>query len=814
VDIREVAPAGPHDGHEGAKHLHGLPWRVAGLILLSGMGALLIAAILEMQAGATAYIVGEGHWSKAQQRTVHSLYRYAGQGDPADLAEARQALRVPLGDRDAREALDRRPVDLEAARRGFLQGENAPGDIERIVWMYRLFSDAPFFRDSVRLWKQAETDILRLAQLADELERRHRDGPLEAAEIAAYQQQLDGIDRRLRPTELAFSRALADGSRMIRGALLGLSLLAVLVLSAYALRLMWCTLRHVRETESEFRVAFHQSVVGMLKMDREGRFTQANEALAGILDQPLCTLRQWRLEQVLLREDLPRDAAGGIDWPRMMAPGERRLLRADGSVRWVRWTASMVAGRSPAQDQVFVLMEDVSDAHALACEIAHQASHDELTGLINRREIARRLERALTQARAQRMRHALCYIDLDQFKLVNDSCGHEAGDRFLCHFASVLSAHLRRDDWLGRLGGDEFAVLLHDTTLEGAEAAMARVHAMLATATFQWDGRTFGLNCSIGVAEMNESAGDVDWLLRAADAACYVAKEEGRNRIRGYRDSDPTLSRRRHELEWVAHTQLAISEKRLCLHAQRIVPLDGSDRLQYEVLVRLLDRDGVLHAPGAFLPAMERYGQALAVDRYVVDAVFEQLAASPAHLACLDLCHVNVSAQSIAEPAFLEHVDGLLARHPQVASRLCFEITETAVIGNLDDACRFIDVLHAHGCRVALDDFGSGLSSFGYLKQLAVDILKIDGSFIRDLSDGESDVALVRSMSQMGRALGKETIAEWVESEAVMRQLADLGICHVQGYGVHVPCPLPDLVAAWSYEEAAQAGSMRLAVAG
>lgn len=350
--------------------------------------------------------------------------------------------------------------------------------------------------------------------------------------------------------------------------------------------------------------------------------------------------------------------------------------------------------------------------------------------------------------------------------------------------------------WAG-WGGDEFAVLLHDTTLDEAEAAMARVHAALAGQAFRWNGRAFGLNCCVGVVEINDEAIDADRLLRAADAACYVAKEEGRNRIRCYRDADPSLSRRRHELEWVAHTQLAIAEDRLVLYAQRIVPFEGPPRLQYEVLVRLRDREGRLHAPGVFLPAMERYGQVMAVDRFVLMAVCRHFARNPDRLAGVELCHVNVSAQSVADPAFLEHAGALLDRHPGVAARLCFEITETAVIANLDDACRFIEAMRVRGCRIALDDFGSGLSSFAYLKRLPVDILKIDGAFVRDLGRGGSDLALVRSMSQMGQALGKVTIAEWVESEAVMTQLREVGIGCVQGYAVHVPCPLDELVDAW-----------------
>ena len=795
VENWEAAASDRPDGRNDDRGLQRLPARVATLIVLFALGALLTAAVLETQAGATAYIIGESHWSKAHQRAVLGLYRYTSHARQEDLDAARDALRVPLGDRAGRLALERDPVDIAAARAGFLQGHNAPADIDRLIWMYRALARAPYFRDSVRLWREAEVEIDQLVAVADALEAQAAKGPLDATRVSAYQRTLMEIDARLRPKELAFSQSLADGAHFMRRVLLALSALVFIVLCAYALHVMRRTLHRVRETESEFRMAFHQSVVGMLKLDRDGRFTQANDALARILARPLQELRTLRLADVLHADDLAVDATGAIDWVRLRDAGERRFVRPGGEVRWVRWTASRVAARPGHGERVFVLAEDVSEAHELACEIAHQASHDELTGLINRREIARRLGNALGGAQGKGQRHTLCFIDLDQFKLVNDTCGHEAGDRFLCQFAHRVAAQLRRDDWVGRLGGDEFAVLLHDTGLEEAEAAMARIQASLGENAFRWNGRMFGMNCSIGVAEINDDAVDVDWLLRAADAACYVAKEEGRNRIRCYRDADPSLSRRRQELEWVARTQLAITEDRLLLYAQRIVALEGDAGLQCEVLVRMRDRDGVVHAPGVFLPAMERYGQGMAVDRYVIDALCGYFARHPYRLARVDLCHVNVSAQSVADPVFLEHVGLLLDQHPGVGKRLCFEITETAVIANMDDACRFIDAMRLRGCRIALDDFGSGLSSFAYLRRLPVDILKIDGAFIRDLARGESDLALVRSMSQMGQALGKATVAEWVESEAVLAQLREVGIGYVQGYAVHVPCPLDDLMA-------------------
>lgn len=773
-----------------------LPTRVAVLIIFSALGAMLTAMVLEIQAGATAYIVGESHWSKARQTAVYSLYRYTHHGHADDLEHARKALRVPLGDRAARLALERQPVDLQAARQGFLDGGNDPVDVGRMIVMYRVFAHAPYFRDSVQRWSHSDTDILRLSALTDEIEQRRRRGTLDEEDIGVYQQMLVELDERLRRSELGFSRSLVDGSRFLRVTLTFLSVIAFFALAWYALSIMRRTLVHIRQTESEFRAAFHQASVGMLKLDHEGRFTQANEALAQILGYPLEELRRRRLADILPPEDMRHDQEGGIDWPTMIEPAERRLRRSDGSSRWVRWSATNI-NAGGGNTRIFAVVEDVSEARELASEIAHQASHDDLTGLINRREIERRLGRITHSVECDDGRHSLCFVDLDQLKLVNDTCGHAAGDRFLRQFAHALSSQLRGDDWVGRLGGDEFAVFLADATLADAERVAQRIHARLGQSAFHWNDRKFSLGCSIGVVEINRDTHDADWLLRAADTACYLAKEEGRNRIRCYRETDQAFARRQSELDWVAHVQLAIAEDRLLLYAQRIKPLRGEDRLQYEVLVRMIDRDGRLYPPSYFLPPLERYGQVMILDRYVLASTLEQISRDTRHLLSLDLCHINVSAQSIADPQFRQFAAAQLDRHPGIAKKICFEITETAVIGNLTDACLFIEAMRSRGCCIALDDFGSGLSSFAYLKSLDVDILKIDGAFIRDLGKDNVDLALVRSMSQVGHALGKRTIAEWVENETAMKKLNEVGIDYVQGYAIHAPAPLSALMREW-----------------
>ena len=774
-----------------------LPFGYAALIVAAGLAVLLTAAVQQVQSGATAYIVGEGHWSKAQQDAVFFLYRYVQLGNPADLQRTREALDVPLGDHAARLALERKPTDEAVARAGFLQGRNEPEDVDRLIWMYKYLSGAPYFRDSVRYWRAGDVQILQIDTLADQIEHDVRLRQLDRAKVDGYRQRLQAIADTTRPLELAFSQSLLRGSGMLRRMLLFGSAFMFLGIAGYALIILRWTLRSVEESEGKFRAAFHQAAVGMLKMDRLGNFIEANQALADILGYPLDQLLKQHLVDILHPDELLQLKPGiddVIDWDARVEPADCRFIRRDGSTLWGRWTASVIRHDDDSDDRVFAIIEDVSQARILAGEMAHQASHDALTGLINRPEIERRLALAIESSRRDRTRHALCFVDLDQFKVINDTCGHEAGDQLLKQLAITLSSSLRDTDWLGRLGGDEFALLLERTTVDGAERVAEKLNDVLAGTSFTWLGHNFSLTCSIGVVEITGETPDVSWLLRAADTACYLAKDEGRNRIRTYHDTDEDVARRRGEMEWVSEIRKALRDDRLVLYAQRIEPVRGPEGLQYEILVRLIDAGGKIHGPGAFLPAAERYDQALAIDRRVISMMFEQLAANPQHLQQLELCHVNLSGQSIANSEFHSYVIGLLDHSPVPASKLCFEITETAVIGNLEKARTFINEVRARGCMIALDDFGSGLSSFAYLKNLNIDILKIDGVFVVNMADDDVDHALVSSICEVGRALGKRTIAEWVETEQVFALLGEVGAEYVQGYAIHTPCPLEELI--------------------
>lgn len=761
--------------------------------LLTGMAIGLVALsalIQELQAASTAWIAGQGYWSRGQQEATAALSRYLARGNAQDLDDARQALQVPLGDLQARLALEQAEPDEAKARQGFLQGGNARADIPRLVFSFRHARDIGAFREATALWRQTDGDLMAVQRLVDELQLWHDESALPAPVRDRYLQQLRDLDRRLQVLAQAFSQALLRMATMVRIATLvvgGLSVLAI-SLMAVAVALARRVGKDLTEHESRFRAAFYQANVGMLKLDTDGKVIEANQAMADILDYRRDMLLQMSLHDLLMEGELVIDGVGRIDWDRQLRPSELRFRRRDGSLVWGRWSGTGV--HSSGGLSVFAIIEDVSQNHALAREIEHHASHDPLTGLINRREIERLLERSLLQVRSEGGTHSLCYINLDHFKLVNDSFGHAAGDQMLRSFADYLVAAVRDGDWVGRLGADEFAVFLAHAGQDEAKRVLQRVIRNLGQATFPISEGSPQLSCSIGVVEVSADAPDVNWLMSAADSACYAAKQAGRNRVHCFNENRMALEERRQEAERLQGVSLAMAENRMLLYAQRIARVGDPSYLHYEVLVRMRGTDGSLHLPGQFMPAVERYGMAVALDRHVLGLLFRHLQVCPAHVRQLGLCNVNVSAQSIAEPGFLAFVCDLLERNRALASKLCFEITETAAISNLSQARAFIDAVKARGCRMALDDFGSGLSSFGYLRQLPADILKIDGAFVRDMDTDPVSHATVRAISELGRELQMEVVAEWVETAEVAGALTRLGVQGLQGYAIERPQPL------------------------
>ena len=419
--------------------------------------------------------------------------------------------------------------------------------------------------------------------------------------------------------------------------------------------------------------------------------------------------------------------------------------------------------------------------------IHHLAFHDALTGLANRHEFEGRVQRALASAGGG-VRHALLYLDLDQFKIINDTCGHTAGDGLLRQLAVVLRGPIREVDTLARLGGDEFGILLQGCSLEHAQQAAERVLQIINGFRYTWQQKIFSVGASMGLVMIEDPGQTLSEVLRMADMACYTAKDKGRNRVHVYRADDAELRQRHGEMEWVARLNRALEADRFVLHRQRIVPLVGSGRPHWEYLLRLAGDGGALIAPGTFIPAAERYNLMPALDRWVVRHVFRHLARGREPAA--ETFFINVSGATVSDEQFADYVTAQLKEHDLPSQIIGFEITETAVIANFTSALAFIERVKALGCRIALDDFGSGMSSFSYLKTIPADYLKIDGGFIAGMLDDPMDSAIVESINRVGHVAGLRTIAEWVESEAVRRRLAEVGVDFGQGFGIEKPVPV------------------------
>lgn len=474
--------------------------------------------------------------------------------------------------------------------------------------------------------------------------------------------------------------------------------------------------------------------------------------------------------------------------------GELHNCRKDGSFYWSRNSISPVKNEDGVVTHYISIHDDVTDELELKQQLSYQASHDSLTGLINRAEFERRAERLLASSAQNKEEHALCFMDLDQFKVINDTCGHTAGDELLRQLGKLLQGAVRHRDTLARLGGDEFGVLMEHCTLEQASRLAESLECTIKDFNFAWEERSFRIGVSIGLVAINQSTPNFTELLKRADAACYMAKDLGRNRIHVYHPEDSELAQRHGEMQWVARINQALEDDRYCLYAQPILPLTDSKHLHYEMLLRMIDETGEVVAPGAFLPAAERYDLIGNLDRWVVENALDLLVENPAFVDGIHFISINLSGSSLTSGDFLDFIMGQLKKTRIEAGKVCFEITETVAISNLAAAKTFITVLQEIGCHFALDDFGSGLSSFGYLKNLPVDYLKIDGMFVKDIVDDPIDRAMVKSINDVGQIMGMQTIAEFVENDEIKGILKEIGVNYAQGYGLGIPLPFDEVI--------------------
>ncbi|MGD8122143.1 EAL domain-containing protein [Vibrio sp. TRT 2004] len=548
------------------------------------------------------------------------------------------------------------------------------------------------------------------------------------------------------------------------------------------------------QREANLSHYYDQQPVMMLTLDEQNRVQQVNQFAEQLLGYKSDQILGHRLREFYFNQDeliprqvllQPKQAIKGV-WRR-----DIEYRHADGHTVWVRENIRPLV----ESGHILIVGEDVTETRTLSEQLQYQAQHDLLTGTYSRNYFERELEKALSEVASYTRTHAMLYIDLDQLKVLNDTAGHEAGDAAIQFCASMLEEVLPYNSILARMGGDEFAILLRDCTELDVKKVADTIITTLSEHAFVWEDIRLNLNCSIGIRLIDHTASSPQMVHAQADTACHVAKEEGRNRYSMYCLDDKELRRREQEMESVNLVHEALANQRIELFAQRILDLTGEEQgMHFEILIRIKNADGEYISPGIFMPASERYNIAHLLDKQVVTQALDWLSAHPEALKELSTCAINLSGHSMGNKEFIAFLLDKLTQSDVPCDKICLEITETAAMSNMNQAIEFFTQLKALGCQIALDDFGSGLSSFGYLKKLPVDIVKIDGIFVRDIDVNEMDHLMVRSINDLARQMGKKTVAEFVENTHIIEQLMELGVDYAQGYIIGKPKPLRELV--------------------
>ena len=540
---------------------------------------------------------------------------------------------------------------------------------------------------------------------------------------------------------------------------------------------------------------------GVIATDAQGRVTFVNAAAEQLLGWSATQSIGLPLGDVVCTADevslLRCLDTGVVD----RGDAYRTIFRRDGSQLSVRDSAAPVRDRDGNIIGMVLILLDVTQMHTLTQELAFQATHDPLTGLLNRRAFEARLQHITEILSLDHRQHVLCYVDLDQFKVVNDTCGHAAGDELLKQLTFVLRARLRRGDTIARLGGDEFGVIFENCSVEEALPLAETLRAAISAFRFGWGGHVFDIGASVGMVGIDAESGSLQDLMRAADSACYVAKDLGRDRIHIYQPDDLVLAKHRGEIQWARLLKRSFDENRLVLFSQEIHAISSQPLAlapNYEITVMMLGDDGgSLIPPMAFIPAAERFHLMPSLDRWVIRTAFRDLGGVISNVDAMNRCApryaINLSGQSLCDPQFLAFVTQEFENASVVPDQICFEITETAAIANLSSAVVVLQSLRDMGCRIALDDFGSGLSSFGYLKHLPVDVLKIDGSFVKDIASDQVSLSMVEAINRIGHVMGLVTVAEFVESAEILTKLREIGVDYAQGYYLDRPRAVDDV---------------------
>lgn len=785
----------------GTPRLLGIVWPFIAVVLFQ---ALLGGVSLYVLSAVRGYVAGESLWSKGQKDAIYYLNLYADDRDETIFLKYQNAIAVPQGGHELRIALDRKPPDLEAARLGILKGGNHPDDVSSLIWLYLNFRHFSYLEKAIDLWIVGDSYLLQLDSVAREMRQGMASNLATAGDIQDWKARIFVINENVTPAAKAFSDALGEGARFILRLLLmtnlvtALGLIALALLRTHKLLKQRHAFANALQLEKERAQITLQSIGdGVITTDVGGAIAYMNPAAE--------QLTHWKAEQAIglplaaLFNVLDENAqADGFTLIEHILSGQlsggsehsKLIQRLDGSTVSVNLVGAPIRNAGKVSGTVLVL-HDMTQERQYIANLSWQATHDALTGLANRREFEYRLEQALHNLTHQPGRHTVMFLDLDQFKVVNDTCGHAAGDELLRHICALLQSGLREGDTLARLGGDEFGILLEYCPPDAAEKIAEGLRQTVQNLHFVWKGRPFVTTVSIGLVHVAQAPATLETSLRAADMACYMAKEKGRNRVQVYHADDSELSLRFGEMAWVQRLHMALEENRFVLYSQEIAALGQTERGggHIEILLRLHDEAGRMILPNSFIPAAERYGLMTSLDRWVVQNVFKIIAQCIAQEreGPMAMCAINLSGNTIGDDDFLDFLREQFISYAIPPEMICFEITETSAISNLGSAIRFINELKGLGCYFSLDDFCAGMSSFAYLKHLPVDFLKIDGSFVKDMLDDPINRAMVEVINHIGHVMGKRTIAEFVETPQIEQALLEIGVDYAQGYIIQRP---------------------------
>ncbi|MDO5611421.1 MAG: EAL domain-containing protein [Pseudomonadota bacterium] len=785
-------------------HQRNFKWSVAIQLVLGAVCLALLLAMLQIQHHSISYISGHHRWDEGQRRALDALELYVMSGDQVWLDRAENELDLPVSLDRARALFDDPAANKDEVARLLRQGRVPSDQIQMMLWLYPHTRDLPYMSDAMQAWTDISPYLAQIKSLRRELVVRSRaQQPLGEAERIAYTARIVEIRDGITPSASKFREHVEDGILVLKRLIQGAALLIFLVAAVVFLRLMRSLHQLLGSSERWAKAAFDQASIGMLKLDGDGRIIDANAAVGRLLGGAETYLRGRYIHEFLLPESLSA-------WRHALtaeAGGDGELLIRDnnGRERVASYKLSTVStddDRGQHRENL-LLLEDISEAHALRQELDFRARHDGLTGLVNRGEIERQLAVMLQQQAAPpRQPLSVCMLDIDRFRYINDSAGLHVADSLLRSVAHGLHDMIAAPAVVGRMGGDQFLILL-----PGTEAGAAMTLAGQMGECVDAAGRALGdekllVTCSIGVLAVDPACQSPDEVLAAADQVCEEAKQAGRNRVRLLVQESNALEQRRSLAELAAAVSRAIEHDGFRLYAQRMDAcmsgMQGEETpLQFEILLRMADADGNVLLPGQFLAAADLYGLSEQIDRKVLAMVLAELdrCINSCTLRGRIRCFINVMPSSMAKHEFAMQVGALLATYPHLAESICIEITESGAMGNIEQATHFINVLRKQGCSVALDDFGVGHSSFGHLKVLPCDIVKIDGGFTRDLEHDATSAVLIRSITEMSHVLGKQVVVEWVENESMAERVSALGVDFMQGFGIHRPEPLGDFLA-------------------